>query len=79
MDYGDEEVRLSVSWKAKIYADESIRQAAERGEGGLDLEEVVTRLSEALGEPLPENVETALASVDFRNHLAARWSGYRSG
>lgn len=37
LDYGDEEVRLSVSWKAKIYADESIRQAAERGEGGSTL------------------------------------------
>lgn len=37
LDCGDEEVRLSVSWKAKIYAAESIRQAAERGEGGSTL------------------------------------------
>jgi len=79
LDYADEDVRLSVSWKAKIYADEAIRQVADTGDGGLDLEEVVTRLADALGEPRPENVETAFADVDFRNHLTARWSGYQSG
>jgi len=79
LDYADKDVRLSVSWKAKIYADEAIREAADRGDGGLDLEEVVARLADALGEPRPENVESALANPDFRSHLAARWSGYRAG
>lgn len=79
LDYGDEDVRLSVSWKAKVYADEAIREAADRGDGGIDLEEVVARLADALGEPRPENVENALANPDFRSHLAARWSGYRAG
>jgi len=79
LDYADKDVRLSVSWKAKIYADEEIREAADRGDGALGLEEVVARLADALGEPRPENVETALANPDFRNQLAARWSGYRAG
>ena len=79
LDYGDDEVRLSVSWKAKIYADEATRQDADAGHGKLDLEEVVARLADALGEPRPDSLRTALADVGFRNQLAARWSGYQAG
>ena len=79
LDYGDEDVRLSVSWKAKIYADEATRQAADAGEGGIGLDEVVARLADALGEPRPESAKSALGSAEFRNHVTARWNGYQAG
>ncbi len=50
--YDDVEIRLSLSWKAKVYDSPEAREAAEMGVGGVSIEEVLARFGEALDEPL---------------------------
>jgi hypothetical protein len=76
-EYTDDEVRLSLSWKAKVYADDATRTAAEAGDG-LTVAEAVRVLTAELDAPSPADVADALTDTGFRSALAARWSGYRS-
>ncbi len=81
--YGDDDIRLSLSWKAKVYESAEARAAAERGDGALDLEVVAERFAAALAtEPTQpvaiESVDELLAD-DARAALSARWSGYVMG
>jgi len=76
-EYTDDEVRLSLSWKARVYADDATRVAAETGDG-LTVAEAVRVLAAELDAPSPTGVADALADTGFRSALAARWSGYRS-
>ena len=52
--YDDDQVRLSLSWKAKVYADEDERARAEEGRDGVTVDEALTRTRgrpRRLGEP----------------------------
>ena len=71
--YDDDEVRMSLSWKAKVYADEAERARAEAGAGGVDLEEALARLEADLDEPLAGRT---LDSADLRAQLNRRYSSY---
>ncbi|MDH5237745.1 MAG: hypothetical protein OEW85_09060 [Acidimicrobiia bacterium] len=73
----DADIRLSVSWKARIYATEATRLAVDRGEGAIDVAEVFDRFAAALDEPLAATGPDALTSPALRDQLAGRWSGYR--
>lgn len=79
-DFDESEVRLSLSWKAKVYRDEVDRQEAEAGVGGIGLDEVLTRFAtvEDLDVPNGVGVLEALADAGFRTALTGRWHGYRS-
>ena len=71
--YDDDQVRLSLSWKAKVYADEDERARAEAGADGVELDEVLARLEADLGEPLAGR---SLDSAELRAQLNQRWSSY---
>lgn len=93
--YGDDDIRLSLSWKAKVYESAAARTAAEAGDGGLTLDIVAERFAEALADPATLRPATSvaqmpaepptLASVDdllgdeVRATLSTRWSGYVAG
>ncbi len=76
-EFGDDDVRLSLSWKAKVYTDDAARAAADAGESGVTVDEAVRRLAEAV-EWSAAAPEALLADPLFRADLAARFSGYRS-
>ena len=76
--YADDEVRLSLSWKAKVYADDDERVRAEAGTDGVSLEEALRRLEADLAasdrpEPLAGR---DLDSGALRNQLDRRYSTY---
>jgi hypothetical protein len=72
--YEDDEVRLSLSWKAKVYADEDERARAEAGADGVDLAEALSRLEADLApDPLAGH---DLDSVALRQQLSGRYSAY---
>lgn len=76
--YDDDQVRLSLSWKAKVYADEEARVRAEAGADGVTLDEALDRLAADLaGSDEPEGL--AGRSVDdpgLRAQLTRRYSVY---
>jgi len=76
--FTDEQVRLSLSWKAKVYATEEIRAAADAGENGIDIEVALARIAGALDEPLAATGPDALASPALRDQLATKFSTYRA-
>ena len=82
-DFDETEVRLSLSWKAKVYRDHVDRQDVEAGVGGIGLDEVLARFAavEDLDVPggVPVDVDKALVDDGFRTALTGRWHGYRSG
>jgi hypothetical protein len=71
--YDDDQVRLSLSWKAKVYAVVAERARAVAGEDGVDLDEVLARLEADLDEPLAGRT---LDSADLRAQLNQRYSAY---
>jgi hypothetical protein len=71
--YEDDEVRLSLSWKAKVHASEDERVRAESGADGVDIAEALARLEADLDEPLAGH---DLASADLRARLSRRYSAY---
>jgi hypothetical protein len=73
VSYDDDQVRLSLSWKAKVYADKAERARAEAGEDGVGLDEALARLEADLGEPLAGRT---LDSADLRAQLNAGYSAY---
>ena len=76
--YDDDQVRLSLSWKAKVYADGDERARAEEGRDGVTVEEALTRLEADLAasaspEPLAGH---ATDSTALRDQLNRRYSTY---
>ena len=74
----DLNVRLSLSWKAKVFADGDTATAARSGAGGIGLAEALERFAAVLDEPLAATGADALASPVLRDQLSARFSTYRS-
>lgn len=76
--YDDVQVRLSLSWKAKVYADEGERLRAEAGADGVTLAAALDRLAADLAvSDAPE--ELAGRSVEdpaLREQLTRRYSAY---
>ena len=71
----DLNVRLSLSWKAKVYADGASAQA---GVGAIGLAEALDRLSEVIDEPLAATGADALSSPALRDQLSSQFSSYRN-
>ncbi len=74
----DRNVRLSLSWKAKVYADRASADAAQSGVGAIELAEALERLAEVIEEPLASTGPDALSSVELRDQMTKRFSSYRS-
>ncbi len=77
--YDEEQVRLSLSWKAKVFATEAHREAVARGEGAVDTATALDRLASVMDEPLAESGPDALSSDALRDQLSTRFSTYRAG
>ena len=76
--YDDDQVRLSLSWKAKVYRDEDERARAEAGRDGVTVDEALARLEADLAasdapEPLAGR---AVDSAALRDQLNRRYSAY---
>ena len=74
----DLNVRLSLSWKAKVYADGASAQAAQSGVGGIDLPEALNRLTAVVNEPLAATGPEALSSPALRDQLTSLFTSYRT-
>ena len=74
----DDEVRLSLSWKAKVYADADERRRAEGGVDGLSVDQALDRLEADLANSdRPEPLEArSVESSELRAQLAGRYSAY---
>ena len=69
--YGDLDVRLSLSWKAKVYSDKQTYEDATHGIDNINLEEAIGRFNQELGSNFSE-----LNDDELRQELSQRWSGY---
>jgi len=69
--YSDEYVRLSLSWKAKIYADQKSLDDAQNEVGAINIAEAIGRFNNELGESF-----TSLTDERLQTALTERWSGY---
>ena len=74
--YTDDDVRISLSWKARVYPSHDAKDAATAGQGALADDTVLARFEEALGEPL---AAADLTSPALRDQLQARFPGYAAG
>lgn len=76
--YDDDQVRLSLSWKAKVYADEAERARAEAGVEGLTVDEALSRFEADLaGAPEPEPLAgRSVTDTTLRDQLSRRYSTY---
>ncbi len=66
--YGDEHIRLSLSWKAKVF-EPAVPPA-------LGLDDVVARFADAMGEEFPARSVDELTDDLTRMVLSAKWNGY---
>ncbi len=76
--FDDAQIRLSLSWKAKVFADDGERARAEAGIDGVTIDEALERLAADLAnsdrpEPL---AGTELSSAALRQQLSRRYSAY---
>ena len=74
----DLNVRLSLSWKAKVYADGTSANAAASGVGAIGLDDALTRLAAVIDEPLAATGADALSSPALRDQLRSRFDNSRS-
>ncbi len=74
--YTDDDVRISLSWKARVHASPAAKDAAESGAGALSDDEILARFAAVLDEPLAAD---ALTSPLLRDQLQARFPGYAAG
>lgn len=74
--YDDQNIRLSLSWKAKVYRDGATRDRVAQRTGALSVDEALGRFAAALDAPLDRS---SLASPQLRDQLTSRWSGYVAG
>lgn len=77
--YSDDQVRLSLSWKARVYADAEDRRRTLDGADPIDLDTALESFAAALDEPIAATGPDALDDPALRDQLSARWSGYVSG
>ena len=71
--YGDVDVRLSLSWKAKVYSDKQTYEDSITGSGGIGISESIDRFNQELGSNFSD-----LSDDELRQELSQRWSGYVS-
>ena len=71
VSYSDEYVRLSVSWKAKVYADQRSLEEAQNEVGAVSVDEALKRFNDELGESF-----VSLGDQRLQAALTQRWSGY---
>ena len=71
MSYDDEYVRLSVSWKAKVYADQQSFEDAQNEVRAISVDEALKRFSDELDESFVDLDDERLQAA-----LTQRWSGY---
>jgi len=76
--FDDADVRLSLSWKARVFRDVAERVAVEAGVGGIGLDEVVARFAAVPDLDVPGSVDGALSDEGFRTEVTSRWHGYRT-
>jgi hypothetical protein len=78
--FSDREVRLSVSWKAKVYRDEHEKALADAGENGVDVTEALERFAADLAQrPEPEELAgDGVTSDELRQQLSRCYSAYRT-
>ena len=69
--YGDVDVRLSLSWKAKVYSDEQTYTDYVNNVGGITIAEAIKRFNLELRENF-----TNIKEESMRKALTERWSGY---
>ena len=69
--YSDIDVRLSLSWKAKVYSDRQTYEDSKDGIGKIGIAEVIDRFNHEL-----ESDFSQLSDVELRQELSNRWSGY---
>ena len=69
--YSDTQVRLSLSWKAKVYSDEATYKDCSEGLGAINIEEAINRFNVELDSNFSN-----LEDETIRTALTAKWSGY---
>ena len=69
--YSDLDVRLSLSWKAKVYSDKQTYENSTNGIGKIGINEAIGRFNQELGSNFSD-----LNDNEFRQELSQRWSGY---
>ena len=69
--YDDDHVRLSLSWKAKVYTNQKTFENVQHGIGGIDIDEALARFNTELKESF-----TDLHDERLQAELTQRWSGY---
>lgn len=77
--FTDDEIRLSLSWKAKVYADDEARQRADAGEGAPSIAEVLARFRTELADPDFATGDDPLSDPAVRKLLSERFTTYVPG
>lgn len=73
--YTEDELRISVSWKAKVYADAETKRASDAGQGALTVDQILARFDTQFEDGL---AATSLDAPELRDQLSGRYSGYRT-
>jgi hypothetical protein len=69
--FDDKSVRLSLSWKAKLFSDTKNLEDYQTGAGDITVSEAINRFNAHLGSNFSD-----LSDDDLRVQLTERWSGY---
>ena len=69
--YSDLDVRLSLSWKAKVYSDKQTYENSTNGIGKIGINEAIGRFNQELGSNFSD-----LNDDELQQQLSQRWSGY---
>ncbi len=69
--FDDKSVRLSLSWKAKVFSDTKNLEDYQTGSGDISVSEAINRFNAHLGSRFSD-----LSDDDLRVQLTKRWSGY---
>ena len=69
--FDDTSVRLSLSWKAKVFSDTKNLEDYQTGSGDISVSEAIDRFNAHLGSNFSD-----LGDDDLRVQLTERWSGY---
>ena len=69
--YGDFDVRLSLSWKAKVYSNNQTYKDLSSVIGNIDIGEAIERFNQELGSDFSD-----LNDDELQQQLSQRWNGY---
>ena len=69
--YGDFDVRLSLSWKAKVYSNNQTYKDLSSGIGNIHIGEAIERFNQELGSDFSD-----LNDDELQQQLSQRWNGY---